>query len=274
MGFRNPITSAAAVDTGQPAGAGARVYQGADSTGVFGVVEFRDGIAGDAPAQLVGRANMVPQGGGGYTQQGGGMALRAGSYNGVSGPEWDVQVEGDPAGGYRGAARLSGAAYVDLGVLSALSADPVLSAFTPTLTAPAGNPVVGAGGKLVGRLRRLGRLCFVQIYLSTGTGFNGGSGSWTFGGLPAAAESDSGIEQHLYCKAFTSAGNFDGFGLLSGTTVLPFLRGSSTDTRLSQVRDATSGTAGTGIPQVAGSYPFLDGNNLTLEGWYVAAAAS
>lgn len=109
MGFRTPLT---AVNTGQPAGAGAKVYQGSDATGVYGVLEFRDGIAGDTPAQVTGRANLVPQGGGVYTAQGGSLALKAGSYNGVTGPELDLLVEEAPAGGYQATARLVGAPLI------------------------------------------------------------------------------------------------------------------------------------------------------------------
>lgn len=111
MGFRNPITTAAAVDTGQPGGARARVYQGSDTTGTYGVLEFDDGIAGDTPAQVIGRANLTPQpGGGGYTAQGGGLTVKGGSYNGVTAPELDLNVEQAPAGGYQPVARLKAGA--------------------------------------------------------------------------------------------------------------------------------------------------------------------
>lgn len=112
MGFRNPITSATAVDTGQPAGAGIRMYQGSDATGVFGVIESRDGIAGDTNAQIIDRANLVPQGGG-YTQQGRTFTIKAGTANGVpAGPELDLNVEGLPAGGFGPVARLKNAGLV------------------------------------------------------------------------------------------------------------------------------------------------------------------
>lgn len=107
MGFRTPLTSATAVDTGQPAGAGASLYQGSDAYGVYGVLEFRDGISGDNPAQVIGRANLVPGGGGGYTGQGGSLVVKGGSYNGVTGPEVDFNVESAPLGGYRPALRLT-----------------------------------------------------------------------------------------------------------------------------------------------------------------------
>lgn len=113
MGFRNPVTTATDVDTGQPDGAGVRVYQKAVTGGTAGVVEFRDGIAGDTPSTLTAQANLVPQGGG-YTAQGGGFAMDAGSFNGVDGPKWDLRVEEAGAGGYRPVARLTGADVVDI----------------------------------------------------------------------------------------------------------------------------------------------------------------
>jgi hypothetical protein len=104
MGFRRTITTATDVDTGTPTGAGVKVYETSDANGnQFGVVEFRDGLFGDAPAQVMGKAFLSSRG---AVATGGGLSLVAGSYNGTTGPELDLSVESDPAGGYRPVARL------------------------------------------------------------------------------------------------------------------------------------------------------------------------
>jgi hypothetical protein len=111
MGFRNPITSADAVDTGQPAGAGVRIYQAETAYGTTGIIELRDGIVGDTPSTISSSANLVPQGGG-YTAQGGGLSVGAGSWNGVSGPQLGLSVVADPGGGYMAEARLRNAGLI------------------------------------------------------------------------------------------------------------------------------------------------------------------
>jgi hypothetical protein len=109
MGFRNPATTAEGVDTGEnTTGPGVRVYQ--DTTGPLGfprgVVEFRDGIAGDAHATLTRTVNVVDAGGGAFTTAGGTFALDGGSINGVPAGGVRMVVEEDPAGGYRSALEL------------------------------------------------------------------------------------------------------------------------------------------------------------------------
>jgi hypothetical protein len=112
MGFRDPITSAAAVDTGtSPTGAGVSVYEASDVTGAWGIVEFRDGLVGDAPSTLTAKANLTSQGGGVFTAQGGSMVLKAGSFNGTPGPHLDLNVEGAPLGGFEPVARLRGGVF-------------------------------------------------------------------------------------------------------------------------------------------------------------------
>lgn len=103
----------AETDTGQPAGAGVHVYQQSTATGTRGVVELRDGIAGDSPSTMTSEAFLVPQGDS-YTAQGGRYRMQAGSFNGVTGPRLDLAVEAAPAGGYWSVARLVGAEVIDI----------------------------------------------------------------------------------------------------------------------------------------------------------------
>lgn len=110
MGFRNPATSAEAVDTGaSPTGPGVRVYQ--DTAGPLsfprGVVEFRDGIAGDGHATLTRTVNATDTGGGVLAAVGGTFALDGGTLNGVPAGALRLVVEEDPAGGFRTVAELA-----------------------------------------------------------------------------------------------------------------------------------------------------------------------
>lgn len=98
MGFRDALTSATDVDTTGPlSGAGARLYEATDANGLpYGVLEFSDGVFGDTPARLIGRATFNPRSVAGT--QGGGAYLLGGSYNGVTAPELDLTVEDISAG--------------------------------------------------------------------------------------------------------------------------------------------------------------------------------
>lgn len=108
MGFRDPITTAEAVDTGTGvANPGVRVYE--KTTPVpQGVVEWRTGAmdpGGNATAALSG-------GGSG----GSAFAIRGGATELVTAPEIDLNVESLAAGGYGPVARLvthSGQAFTD-----------------------------------------------------------------------------------------------------------------------------------------------------------------
>jgi hypothetical protein len=113
MGFRNPLASA--VDTGLPGGAGAKLYQYFDPATLtsYGVLEFRDGVAGDLPAQVVGKADYSQTGE--NVTVGGGLRLVGGKYRGIVAPELDLNVEPDGAGLYFPVARLKGAPTLDLG---------------------------------------------------------------------------------------------------------------------------------------------------------------
>lgn len=104
MGFRNPITSATAVDTRAAAAtAGVRVYEtpNPDGTGSsYGVVEWSDGRAGDVPARAVQVASPLPRG---VTDPFGRWTISGGTYQTPSGPvaapSLSLGVEQDPPGG-------------------------------------------------------------------------------------------------------------------------------------------------------------------------------
>lgn len=93
---------------------GVKLYTVVESTtSAYGAVEFRDGVVGDLPAQVIGKAD--------YSQTansatvGGGLRLVGGKYRTVVAPELDLNVEPDGAGGYFSVARLKGAPTLDLG---------------------------------------------------------------------------------------------------------------------------------------------------------------
>lgn len=108
MGFRNPVTTVAAVDTanGRAGAPGVRVYgqEISPGSGIFqGVVDWFDGAA-------TARASLT---GGGVGDSGGNVfEVRGGAVQGVTAPGLQLNVEGLPAGGYGPVARLKGAGLV------------------------------------------------------------------------------------------------------------------------------------------------------------------
>jgi hypothetical protein len=111
MGFRVPLTSATAVDTRTaPTGAGARLYEATDANGVWGVLEFDNGIPGETPSTVTGRSNA----GAGGSVQGGSLAMQAGSFNSVAGPRLSLDVAPAATSGYEASARLSGLARLSV----------------------------------------------------------------------------------------------------------------------------------------------------------------
>jgi hypothetical protein len=122
MGFRDPITSAAAVDTRTtPTTAGVRMYEAPnpDTGQPYGVVEWDDGLAGDVPARAVQTADRNPHS---EVAPFGRLAISGGTYAVPSGtkaaPELDLVVESDGSGTgvTRSVARIVGADRVDLGL--------------------------------------------------------------------------------------------------------------------------------------------------------------
>lgn len=121
MGWKTPGT-VAALDSGSGFAIGSVNTYTDNPTGPLGTplhtaagFQFPDGISGDTAASLINWAYYAAQGGNLLTEQGGMLALAAGSHNGVQGPELDLSVEGAPAGGYQAVARLRNAVALDLG---------------------------------------------------------------------------------------------------------------------------------------------------------------
>lgn len=141
MGFRNPATSASAVDTGGTGGK-VRIYNktttSGGSTTTSGVVEFDDGIGGDVPASIT--ASAVLSAG---AEQGGGMSSGGGSWNGVTAPTVQTNVEAAPAGGYTPVARVAGGPLVVSGTITAAAAT---DAVPLTLNGPAFAVATGGRG--------------------------------------------------------------------------------------------------------------------------------
>lgn len=127
MGFRVPLTTPeppppTSIDTGAtPAGAGVRVYQTTVAGFPAGIVEIRDGVAGDAHAGITSVAFLVPQydeGGAliGYTSAGRETKFTGGSNNGTAAAALRLNVEQAAAGGYEAAAYIDAARIDSSGV--------------------------------------------------------------------------------------------------------------------------------------------------------------
>ncbi len=110
MGFREPLTTAEGVDTGDGLGAGVRVY-GHDVGGFpQGVVEFYNGYT--APAQWTATPFLTDQGGGVFTSVGSSTRLEGLDDHGIAAPALELNVEEQPAGGYAPVARLTAHRFV------------------------------------------------------------------------------------------------------------------------------------------------------------------
>lgn len=110
MGFRNPATSATAVDTGHgQTDAGVRVYQDLSTPGVpRGVAEWRTG-------RMDRNATATLSGGG---SGGSAFVLDGGAALGVAAPQLQLNVEGAAAGGYTPVARVTGGPLIVQGAIT------------------------------------------------------------------------------------------------------------------------------------------------------------
>lgn len=97
MGYRNPVTSATAVDTGRNA-PGVRIYASGTNP-ASGVVEWSAGGAG--PARATFTSSDTGSGGSAFT-------LDPGQDNGVQAATLALNVEGKGTGGYQSVGRLTG----------------------------------------------------------------------------------------------------------------------------------------------------------------------
>lgn len=142
MGFRNPATSATAVDTGHGlADAGVRLYQDLSAPSVpQGVAEWRTGLmAKNATARLSGGGS----GGSSFALYGGQQA------SGVDAPTLSLNVESAAAGGYEPAARISSPFRVlqtaTLTPQTANQWNPIAGFEAPTVRLLANGTVIGSG---------------------------------------------------------------------------------------------------------------------------------
>lgn len=175
MGFRNPATSATAVDTrAGTATPGVQVYNRTQPWGSQGVVEFDDGIPGDTAATITAGPNYQQQGGG-YAPAGGSMTMQAGTWSGVAGPAFQANVEAAPAGGYTPVARVKGAPLVVDGPITGAAPTDAAQltlnsgAFTKYSGRGAGCYIDAAGDvQLDGLLNNVGAVALGQLGLIVG----------------------------------------------------------------------------------------------------------
>lgn len=260
MGFRNPVTSATAVDTGDTAGV--RVYGNAANPG-SGVVRWYVGGT-TATAQLDG------------SQSGSGGSLFHVGLDG-GGATLNLNREGAPTGGYLDVARLTAPNLVSLEAPAVeLPNDPAWATYTPVWACAGAAPSLG-NGVLKGRWRRRGRLVDVHVYLAAGSTTTGGTLGTSFS-LPVAARNAPG-ETFLLAKLY-AAGNgslWIGYGQVApnATVATVWFPTSASSSALGQLSNAgSSNIAGSGVPAISGQYVLPNGANVVVCGSYEAAAAS
>jgi hypothetical protein len=109
VGFRDPLTTAEGVDTGDTTtGPGARIYQDVSGGWPRGVVEFRDGLPGDPPATLALTSYVYDDGTGLLQSFGNVLNLTGGGARGVTPASLEMAIEQGATGAYGASARLLG----------------------------------------------------------------------------------------------------------------------------------------------------------------------
>jgi hypothetical protein len=160
MGFRNPITTASAVDTGQGGNAGVRLYQGLAAPGVpQGIAEWRTGLmAKNATAILSGGgsggSSLVIYGG-----QPGAVALDA--------PTLELDVLSAPLGGYESVAKIVNCDRLEVPKLKVMGTDAYNA---------------GTSGVLAGTAPAAGRALLVKTFAGSLVGNASGDVTVTFPG--------------------------------------------------------------------------------------------
>lgn len=264
MGWKNPGSTATAVDTGRGlADAGVRLFQDLSNPSVpQGVAEWRTGLM-DRNAQV--RLSGGGSGGSAFTIDGGATV-------GVDAPYLGLDVASAPLGGYVPSAYIG-----HVGALG-LPDDPGWAAYTCAQHAQTAAPSDPAGS-LVARYKSSGTRTDFQIWHRPGTGYNGGSGGYYYD-LPWAAVTRQvgGVttEQFVLCRGYTSDGSqWVGWGYIpaGASIVYPYLPRSASDCRLANAQDVTAGQGVTsGIPNITSNYPFLgNASNLFIGGTYETA---
>lgn len=141
------------------------------------------------------------------------------------------------------------------------------TAWAPTWSSDGGaQPGIG-NGTLTARYSMVGpKAMAFRITILFGSTSAGGTGNWS---LTLPFNSAAAGEQAVECRGFAAGVVWGGTASITAgqNGVRPYLTSSQTDTRLQRVRNSTDpATAGTGIPTVAGVFPFTTGSNLIIEG--------
>jgi hypothetical protein len=119
MGFRHPITTADALDTGTYTSAGVRIYEDTSAGYPRGVVEFYNGVT--ASGSLTSSPYLVDQGGGVFTTVGSSTVLKGINDHGHTAPSLQLNVEEDAVnGGFRSVARIADAEVLEFGAKAKL----------------------------------------------------------------------------------------------------------------------------------------------------------
>lgn len=149
--------------------------------------------------------------------------------------------------------------------------DTTLTTYVPAWTS---NGATQPGGTVTknARYRVDNGRCVIWISFLGGATPNGGTGG-LFIGLPIAPRADMAFQilpAWFYCP-YAGGGVYAGQGrLIGGQTAMPvYFPASSTDTRLSQWRNATDGNgAGTGIPLIPSWYGMITSSEVVVQGSY------
>lgn len=149
--------------------------------------------------------------------------------------------------------------------------------FTPAPSAAGGGLNLGTG-TAVGRYRKVGRVCHINIVITfQGASATGGTGNIAIAGLPFTSATVTGGQWHLNATAFTTSGtnrNWSGFGYIASNsaTVMPHFSNNASPVYWEQARHTSNGSAGTGIPYISGDSPFFSGAVITIDGTYETAS--
>lgn len=175
------------------------------------------------------------------------------------------------------APNLSDAANGPQNILDAITAienttkDTTLTTYTPVWSSD-GTVQPSTNGTKQGVYRVDHGRCSVVVTLTGGSSVAGGTGNLylTLPIAPKASIQWQYMPAWFWCPA-AGSGIFQGLGRAYGgnTTMSIYLPASSSDTRLSQWRNATEGNgAGTGIPLVPSWYGMVTGSELVVSGSY------
>lgn len=148
--------------------------------------------------------------------------------------------------------------------------DTTIQTYTPAWTSD--GDTQPSGGTRTGWYRVDNGICHFAIRL-TGDGSNGGTGGLTLSVplTPNASIPRQIMPAEIYVP-YAGAGQYLGHAMVTnvnGTQLLVYFPASSSDTRLSNWRNATNGNgAGTGIPLIPSWYGMIAGAEVVISGSY------